>query len=105
MIRYASNPTDNGQCRAVLDGTVAGPDASRWFAPTIFRKAVSLMPEKTRAVLSTDPAALPILFVGDNVRVMVAPLAKSSQPEVEFDEATAIELPVDMKVNAEAVAA
>jgi len=63
------------------------------------------MPEKTKAVLSTDPAALPILFVGDNVRVMVAPLARSSQPEVEFDEATAIELPVEMKAAAEAVAA
>jgi hypothetical protein len=105
VIRYASNPTDKGQCRAVLDGTVAGPDTSRWFAPSIFRKAVSLMPEKTRAVLSTDPAALPMLFVGDNVRIMVAPLAKSSQPEVEFDEATAIELPIEMKANAEAVAA
>ena len=63
------------------------------------------MPEKTRAVLSTDPAALPILFVGDNVRVMVAPLAKASQQDVEFDEATAIELPIEIKANAEAVAA
>jgi hypothetical protein len=105
VIRYASNPTDNGQCRAVLDGTVAGPDTSRWFAPAIFRKAVSLMPEKTKAVLSTDLAALPILFVGDNVRVMVAPLVKASQQDVEFDEATAIELPIEMNANAEAVAA
>ena len=105
VIRYASNPTDNGQCRAVLDGTVAGPDTSRWFAPAIFRKAVSLMPEKTKAVLSTDLAALPILFVGDNVRVMVAPLVKGSQQDVEFDEATAIELPVEMKANVETVAA
>jgi len=105
VIRYASNPTDNGQCRAVLDGNVAGPDTSRWFAPSIFRKAVNLMPEKTKAVLSTDPAALPILFVGDNVRVMVAPLAKSSQPEVEFEEATAIELPIEMKTDAKTVAA
>ena len=105
VIRYASNPTDNGQCRAVLDGTVAGPDTSRWFAPTIFRKAVSLMPEKTKAFLSTDLAALPILFVGDNVRVMVAPLVRGSQQDVEFDEATAIELPVEMKANVETVAA
>ena len=105
VIRYASNPTDNGQCRAVLDGTVAGPDTSRWFAPTIFRKAVSLMPEKTKAVLSTDLATLPILFVGDNVRVMVAPLVKASQQDVEFDEATVIELPVEMKADVETVAA
>ena len=105
VIRYASNPTDNGQCRAVLDGTVAGPDTSRWFAPAIFRKAISLMPEKTKAVLSTDLAALPILFVGDNVRVMVAPLAKSSQQEVEFDEGTVIELPVQTKASVETVAA
>ncbi len=104
VIRYASNATENGQCRAVLDGTVTGPDTSRWFAPAIFRKAVSLMPERTRVVLSTDAAVMPILFMGDNVRVMVAPLSKGSQQDVEFEEADSVELPLEVKSEAEVTA-
>jgi hypothetical protein len=36
---------------------------------------------------------------------MVAPLVRGSQQDVEFDEATVIELPVEMKANVETVAA
>ena len=103
-IRYASNKTEKGQCRNVLDGMVTGSNTSRWFATHIFRKAVSLMPEKTRAFLSTDAAVMPILFMGDNVRVMVAPLSSSSQQEVKFDEAEAVELPLDVKSEVEVTA-
>jgi len=105
VIRYASNPTGSGQCRAILDGSACGPDTSRWFATALFRKAVSLMPEKTKAVLSTDPTSLPILFMGDNVRIMVAPLVRGAQQDVEFDDATAIELPIAAKAGADVVAA
>ena len=103
-IRYASNPTENGQCRAILDGTAAGPKASRWFNPGMVRKAVSLMPEKTRAAMPSKPKT-PILFIGDNVRVMVAPMDNAALKEVKFEEAVAIELPLEQKAEAEVMAA
>jgi hypothetical protein len=93
-IRYASNPTENGQCRAILDGTATGPKASRWFNPSMVRKAVALMPEKTRAAMPSK-AKTPILFIGDNVRVMLAPMENATLKEVKFEEAAAIELPLE----------
>jgi hypothetical protein len=103
-IRCASNPTENGQCRTVLDGTAAGPKASRWFSPSMVRKAVSLMPEKTRAAMPSKPKT-PILFMGDNVRVMVAPMDNATLKEVNFEDAIAVELPLEKNAVVEAVAA
>ncbi len=103
-IRYASNPTDNGQCRAILDGTASGPKASRWFNPGMVRKAVSLMPERTRAAMPSKPNT-PILFMGDNVRVMLAPVNNAVLKEVDFEEAAAVELPLTQEAVAEVVAA
>jgi DNA polymerase III sliding clamp (beta) subunit (PCNA family) len=103
-IRYASNPTENGQCRAILDGTAAGPKASRWFNPGMLRKAVSLMPEKTRAAMPSKPKT-PILFIGDNIRVMVAPMDNAALKDVKFEEAAAIELPLQQSAVVESVSA
>jgi DNA polymerase III sliding clamp (beta) subunit (PCNA family) len=103
-IRYASNPTENGQCRAILDGTAAGPKASRWFNPGMLRKAVSLMPEKTRAAMPSKPKT-PILFMGDNIRVMVAPMDNAALKDVKFEEAAAIELPLQQSAVVESVSA
>jgi len=103
-IRYASNPTENGQCRAILDGIATGPKASRWLNPGMVRKAVSLMPEKTKAVMPSRPNT-PILFLGENIRVMLAPMDSANLKEIKFEEADAIELPLEQKAVAEAVAA
>ena len=103
-IRYASNPTESGQCRAILDGTAAGPKASRWFNPGMLRKAVSLMPEKTRAAMPSKPKT-PILFMGDNIRVMVAPMDNAALKDVKFEEAAAIELPLQQSAVVESVSA
>jgi hypothetical protein len=103
-IRCASNPTENGQCRAILDGIATGPKASRWFNPGMVRKAVGLMPEKTKAAMPSK-AKTPILFIGDNIRVMVAPMDNATLKEVKFEEAAAIELPLEQKAVAEVVAA
>lgn len=103
-IRYASNPTENGQCRAILDGAAAGPKATRWFSPALVRKAVAMMPEKTRAAMPSK-AKTPILFMGDNIRVMVAPMNNTALKEVKFEEAAAAGLPLEQAAPVEAVAA
>jgi DNA polymerase III sliding clamp (beta) subunit (PCNA family) len=93
-VRYASNPTENGQCRALLDGTMSGPKASRWFNPGMLRTAAGLMPEKAKLALASKPKT-PILFMGDNIRIMIAPLDNAALKEVKF-EAAAVELPMEM---------
>jgi len=103
-IRYASNQTENGQCRAILDGIASGPNSSRWFNPNMVRKAVCLMPEKTKAMMPSKPKT-PILFMGDNIRVMLAPMDNAALKDVKFEEAVAVELPLEAKVVAEAAAA
>jgi len=94
LVRYASNPTENGQCRALLDGTLNGPKATRWFNPAMLRTAAGLMPEKTRLALASKPKT-PLLFMGDNVRIMIAPLDNAALKEVTF-EAAAVELPMEL---------
>jgi hypothetical protein len=102
-IQYASDPTGSGQCQpSTLDGTATGPAACRWFEPSFIRKVVGVMPEKTRAVLPSKPLR-PILFIGDNIRVTVAPKSTQALEAVKFDEPVAIELPAEQPV-VEAVA-
>jgi|GEM_PF-2018161 len=104
MVYYASNPTGNGQCRpSILDGTAAGPNTSRWFNPNMVRRAADLMPEKTKASMPSKPKT-PILLMGDNIRVMIAPMDNTALKDIKVEEATAVELPMEQPILA-AVAA
>lgn len=104
VIKYASDPTGSGQCLpSTLDGTASGPTTSRWFEPSFIRKAVSVMPEKTKAVMSSKPG-MPILFMGDNIRVTVAPKSTRELEAIKFEEAIAVELPLEQPVVEEVAA-
>ena len=98
-IKVASAPTDTGQARNVLDGTVTGTDAKVWMSALYLKRAVDAC--KAELTVQLGGEKKPVLLIEGNFTGILMPLfVDGKDPFADEDEPIAISLP--MMQNADA---